>query len=119
VTTEQITATLSRLRDLGVPVYVIGQSPLFGNRVQTLFAQTGGTKDQKDAWGQITFEPDLNRRLAAATPPGVSFIDPLARWCQLPSCPYRREGQFMLFDEGHLSTYGSSFAIETYFPYVD
>jgi peptidoglycan/LPS O-acetylase OafA/YrhL len=119
VTPEQVGATVARLRDHGLAVYVIGQSPLFGNQVQTLFAQAGGTPEQAVAWGQVTFAPDLNPRLSAAMPPGVTFIDPLARLCELPACPYRRDGEFMLWDEGHFSAFGSSLAVDTYFPYLD
>ena len=119
VTPEQIGATVARLRDRGVAVYVIGQSPLFGNQVQTLFAQAGGTSDQPAAWAPVTFAPDLESRLAAAMPAGVTFIDPLASMCKLRACQYRRDGEFMLWDEGHLSAYGSSLAVDTYFPYLD
>ena len=107
------------LREAGVDVYVVGQSPLFGNQVQTLFAQAGGTSEQPTASGQVTFAPDLNARLSASMPPGVTFIDPLASMCELPACQYRRDGEFLLWDEGHLSAYGSSLGVDTYFPYLD
>jgi peptidoglycan/LPS O-acetylase OafA/YrhL len=119
VTPEQVGSTMERLRDAGVEVYVLGQSPLFGNQVQTLFAQAGGTSEQPTAWGQVTFAPDLNARLQAAMPSGVTFIDPLASMCELPACQYRRDGEFLLWDEGHLSAYGSSLGVDTYFPYLD
>ncbi|MEY2936597.1 MAG: hypothetical protein RL033_7346 [Pseudomonadota bacterium] len=115
---EDIRASLERLLSLGVPVHVIGQSPLFGNQVQTLFAQAGGSRSQPDGWGTVTFGSDLNVRIAGATPPGIHFIDPLAQFCHLPSCQYRDHGKFMIWDEGHFSTYGSELAVEKYFPYV-
>jgi len=114
-----IQATLTKLKSLGVDVQVIGQSPLFGNEVQTLFAQSGGASTQAEGWGSVTFDAGLNRKLAAAMPPGVTFIDPLARLCRLPSCPYREEGTFMMWDEGHYSLYGSKLAVATYFPYFE
>ena len=79
----------------------------------------GGTPEQTAAWAPVTFAPDLNPGIQAALPAGVTFIDPLARLCQLSACPYRRDGQFIFWDEGHLSAYGSSLAVETYFPYVE
>jgi peptidoglycan/LPS O-acetylase OafA/YrhL len=114
-----IQATLTKLKSLGVGVHVIGQSPLFGNEVQTLFAQSGGTSEQPEGWGFVTFDSGLNHKLAAAMPPGVSFIDPLERLCRLPSCPYRREGTFMMSDEGHFSLYGSKLVVASYFPYFE
>jgi peptidoglycan/LPS O-acetylase OafA/YrhL len=119
VTPEQIGATFARLRALGVEVYAIGQSPLFGNQVQTLFAQSSGAADRREAWGEVSFDADLNRRLASVVPAGVSFIDPLDGWCELPACPYRRDGEFIHSDDGHLSIFGSMTAVARYFPFVD
>jgi len=113
-----ITATLDKLRALGVTVDVIGQSPLFGNSVQTLFAQADGKRAQPDAWGYINFSPSLNDRLGAAMPSGVNFVDPLQERCHLSSCQYRHEQNFMMLDEGHFSAYGSALAVESYFPYL-
>jgi hypothetical protein len=115
----QIAATVGQLQQLGVAVHVIGQSPLFGNQVQTLFAQAGGSSSQPDAWGHVSFGADLNRKLALAMPPGAVFIDPLERLCRLPSCPYRQAGLFMMCDEGHFSAHGSDLAVASYFPYFD
>jgi peptidoglycan/LPS O-acetylase OafA/YrhL len=115
---SQITASLARLQGLGVTVYVIGQSPMFGNQVQTLFAQAGGTRAQPEGWGYVNFGAELNRELAAAMPEGVHFIDPLSRMCRLPSCPYRLDGNFLMLDEGHFSSYGSARVVAEYFPFV-
>jgi peptidoglycan/LPS O-acetylase OafA/YrhL len=119
VTPEQIGASFARLQALGVEVIVIGQSPLFGNQVQTLFAQTDNAAQRSEAWGEVSFDADLNQRIASAVPDGVAFIDPLDRWCELPSCPYRRDGEFIHCDDGHLSVFGSSSAVASYFPFID
>ncbi len=119
VTPQQIGATVSRLQGLGIEVVVIGQSALFGNEVQTLFAQTDHAAKRRDAWGEVSFDADLNQRLASAVPPRAAFIDPLDGWCELPACPYRRDGEFIHCDDGHLSVFGSSAAVATYFPFVD
>jgi peptidoglycan/LPS O-acetylase OafA/YrhL len=116
---SQIRASLERLRGLGVRVDVIGQSPMFGNQVQTLFAQAGGTRAEPEGWGYVTFVSDLNAELAAAMPPGVHFIDPLSHLCRLPSCPYRLDGKFLMWDEGHFSDAGSAVAVAEYFPYLE
>jgi hypothetical protein len=70
--------------------------------VQTLFAQSGGDSSKPDGWGFVTFDSGVNHKLAAAMPAGVRFIDPLERMCHLPSCPYREESTFMMWDEGPL-----------------
>ncbi len=116
---EQIGATMRELRDLGVEVHFIGQSPLFGNDVQILFAQSGGTAERAGGSGSITFDLDLNRRLAAAAPQAITFLDPLEGACRLPHCPYRSNGKFLFFDDGHLTAYGSQLAVARYFPFVD
>jgi peptidoglycan/LPS O-acetylase OafA/YrhL len=116
---SDIRASLERLRGLGVAVSVIGQSPLFGNQVQTLFAQSGGARTQSDGWGQVSFSADLNHKLAASLPDGVTFIDPLEHLCQLPACRYRDNRTFLFSDEGHFSAYGSELAVARYFPYFD
>ncbi len=113
----QITASLARLRELGVDVYVIGQSPMFGNQVQVLFAQAGGSSDMLEGWGHVIFGADMNDKLAAAVPSGAHFIDPLARMCRLPTCPYRLDGIFMMWDQGHYTVHGSAQAVKSYFPY--
>lgn len=115
----QITASLERLRSLGVEVHVVGQSPMFGNQVQTLFAQAGGTSDMEEGWGHVVFGADLNHKLAEAVPSGAHFIDPLALMCRLPECPYRLAGVFMMWDQGHYTVHGSERAVLSYFPYVD
>jgi peptidoglycan/LPS O-acetylase OafA/YrhL len=119
VQASDIGATMTKLQSLGVGVHVIGQSPLFGNEVQTLFAQSGGARTQPEGWGDVTFDAGLNHKLAAALPSGVSFSDPLERLCHLPSCPYREGSTFMMWDEGHYSLYGSKLAVASYFPYFE
>jgi hypothetical protein len=119
ITPEQIGATMRELRDLGVEVYFVGQSPLFGNDVQILFAQAGGTTQRADGSGYISFNPGLNRLLAAAAPAPIRFVDPLEGVCHLPHCPYRSDGQFLFFDDGHLTVYGSELAVARYLPFVE
>jgi hypothetical protein len=39
--------------------------------------------------------------------------------CQPNSCRYRRDGQFIVADEGHLSGFGSDLAVDLYFPFLN
>ncbi len=114
---SQIADTIARVRALGVDVYVIGQSPLFGHNVQTLFAKSGGTPQTAHAAGHITFTEEINQKLARAAA-GATFIDPVAKLCDRSSCPYRHDGQFLIWDVGHFSEYGSRLAVLRYFPFL-
>ncbi|MGH6958825.1 MAG: acyltransferase family protein, partial [Caulobacteraceae bacterium] len=99
----ELTSTLDALKRLGVTTYVIGQSPIFTTDVHVIaFRRHAGANA---AW-PISFDPELNRRLAAMAGPG-RFVDPLAHLCHGLECPYRVGGQFLFNDDGHFSVAGS------------
>lgn len=116
VSPQAVAATVKRLNDLGVKTFVIGQSPIFNNDVQTIFAQTGGQADILDASAPLSFKKRINSELASALPVGT-FIDPLQTLCRPSGCNYRQDGQFLVADIGHLSAYGSRLAVASYFPF--
>jgi len=66
--------------------------------------------------GHIAFDYSVNRKLASASS-AAKFIDPIERLCNQDICPYRRDGEFLIFDYGHFSAYGSKLAVASYFPY--
>jgi peptidoglycan/LPS O-acetylase OafA/YrhL len=109
---SELKSTLNALRSLGVTTYVIGQSPMFTTDVH-LIGWREGLDQRLDAW-PVSFDPDLNRKLAARV--GPNFVDPIARLCQGASCPYRDQGQLLFADEGHFSTRGSVWAVGRIFP---
>ena len=117
VSPEQVAATVKRLDEMGIKVYVIGQSPVFNNDVQTIFAQTGHVASTAEASAPLSFNRDINGKLAAVLPPGT-FIDPLSSLCQPKGCDYRRDGQYVVGDMGHFSSFGSKLAVASYFPFV-
>ncbi|HKT75075.1 MAG TPA: acyltransferase family protein [Steroidobacteraceae bacterium] len=114
---EQVAATVLRLRKLRVAVYVIGQSPLFANDVQVIFAKQDGRQMDPEATAPLAFDPRVNDMLHAALHAGT-FIDPLSALCESDSCRYRRDGNFLVVDDGHLSSFGSGLAVAAYFPFM-
>jgi peptidoglycan/LPS O-acetylase OafA/YrhL len=114
---EKLTATVERLKSFGVSVYVIGQSPVFNNDVQVIFAKQGGHAGDPDGTAPLSFDRHINEALQKAIPFGT-FIDPLRIMCDPPLCRFRRNGQFIVADEGHLSAFGSDMAVAAYFPFV-
>lgn len=116
VSPEDVATTVKRLNEIGVKAYVIGQSPAFKNNVQTIFRQKGYELSVSDASAPLSFSREINNKLNIALPVGT-FIDPLATFCQENDCKYRSEGQFLVSDFGHFSTYGSKLAVAGYFPF--
>ena len=117
LTPQAVGGTVQRLNDSGVRTYVIGQSPVFNNVAQFLFAKQLGKESDARAAAPLSFDRGINRALEAALPLGV-FIDPLRSMCEpgmrLPkgrAVPHDRCG-------GYLSAYGSGIAVQSYFPFV-
>ena len=117
VTPQSVGATVKRLNDSGIRTYVIGQSPVFNNVAQLLFAKQVGKQGDARAAAPLSFDRSINSSLEASLPVGV-FIDPLRSMCEPHECDYRKDGQFLLVDAGHFSAYGSGLAVKSYFPFV-
>ena len=117
VTPQSVGATVKRLNDSGVRTYVIGQSPVFNNVAQFLFAKQLGKEGDARAAAPLSFDRGINSALEASLPLGV-FIDPLRSMCEPQECDYRKDGQFLVIDAGHFSAYGSGLAVRSYFPFV-
>jgi peptidoglycan/LPS O-acetylase OafA/YrhL len=117
VTPQSVGATVKRLNEIGVRTYVIGQSPVFNNVAQFLFAKQLGKEGDARAAAPLSFDRGINSALEASLPLGV-FIDPLRSMCEPHECDYRKDGQFLVIDAGHLSAYGSGLAVKSYFPFV-
>jgi peptidoglycan/LPS O-acetylase OafA/YrhL len=111
-----IAATVKRLSENGVTSYVIGQSPIFKNNVQTILRKENLEANTSEASASLSFSSDINESLNQALPAGT-FINPLPRFCQDNSCKYLSKGEFLIFDFGHFTTYGSKFAVAGYFPF--
>ena len=111
---DGIKSTLAALRDRGVKVYVIGQSPVFVTNVDVIAFMKGDERSAVDAWPSI-IAPGLNSDLKTFAK-GADFIDPLLSWCGDGRCPYRADGQVFFGDNGHFTKYGAQRAVQMYFP---
>ena len=117
VSPSDVAATVTRLKGMGVKVYVIGQSPEFYNEVQIIFAQAGYDANTSEASAPLSFSRKINFELESVLP-ADTFIDPLKVLCGPTDCKYLREGQYVIWDYGHFSAFGSRLAVASYFPFI-
>jgi peptidoglycan/LPS O-acetylase OafA/YrhL len=108
--------TIDRLREMGVQVFVIGQSPEFIADVQKIafFARRGHVENP--SW-PMAMDSGINERILPFIK-GATFINPLAFLCDAAGCSYADAGtgQFLYFDYGHFSSAGATLAISKYWP---
>ncbi|MBZ9705748.1 acyltransferase [Mesorhizobium sp. ESP7-2] len=107
---------IDRLRDMGVKVYVIGQSPEFIADVQKIafFAKHEGAVST--SW-PMAMDADINKQVQLFAK-GATFIDPLTYLCDAIGCSYAdaTSKQFLYFDYGHFSSAGATLAVSKYWP---
>jgi len=112
---DGLTETIATLKDMGLNVYVIGQSPEFSIDVQILnYMKSAKIDHGTDKW-KIHLSSEINdhiKSLIGDTP----FIDPLPYVCEGNSCAYRKDGELLYKDYGHYSDQGSDMAVKLYFP---
>ena len=108
--------TIDRLREMGVEVYVIGQSPEFIADVQKIAFFARREHAGTTSW-PMAMDPDINERVLPFVK-GAAFIDPLAYLCDTAGCSYADADtrQFLYFDYGHFSSAGATLAISKYWP---
>jgi peptidoglycan/LPS O-acetylase OafA/YrhL len=108
--------TVDRLGEMGVQVFVIGQSPEFIADVQKIafFARRGHVENP--SW-PMAMDSGINERILPFIK-GATFIDPLAFLCDAAGCSYADAGtgQFLYFDYGHFSSAGATLAVSKYWP---
>lgn len=111
----QLKSTLDALDALGVKTYIIGQSPDFLTDVDVIaLRDRDETGRQTDRWVDAV-EPGVNAELRTVAG-RHSFIDPLQALCQDERCLFRVRGRLLFHDSGHLSPFGSDYAVRKYFP---
>jgi hypothetical protein len=105
---DQVADTVRRLQSEGIAVLVVGQTPLFDfdypDEYHYRQVRRGAPRDE--GWMPSTVDAGLNPALAAAM--GPAFFDPTPVFCQARRCSYRRDGQYMVRDIGHLTAAGST-----------
>ncbi|MFS8111068.1 acyltransferase family protein [Rhizobium jaguaris] len=106
--------TISTLKGMGVDVTVIGQSPMFVTDVKVIGFEKATLGESSSSWPTI-IEANFNEQLKAAAK-GAAFIDPIINLCPSGICDYIMDSQFLYFDSGHFSDFGSAFVVKLYFP---
>jgi peptidoglycan/LPS O-acetylase OafA/YrhL len=117
-TLNKLGETVASLRQLGVRIFVIGQSPQFIADVQHIDYISGNSERPGGAFWAISFNPAINE-LVASQAGGATMIDPLSFLCERTECRYREGATFLYADFGHFSTEGSLNAVRTFFPAGD
>jgi len=114
-TLRKLPETIAALRDLGVRVVVIGQSPEFAMDVERIDYLSGqmARKDKKEWLPAVTsgFNHDMMKLSA-----GADFIDPFPTFCSDGKCVYKSGSGYYFVDYGHFSREGSIRAVQSYFP---
>ena len=113
VTPDNILGTVQRLRELGVKVIVIGQTPVFRPNIKWLAAR-GKFPDG----APIVFDENINRRIQQYSS-GAVFIDPLPFLCDGSTCQFRTGDKAYFGDAAHLSIFGSNWFVERFVPLLN
>jgi peptidoglycan/LPS O-acetylase OafA/YrhL len=106
--------TISTLKALGVDVTVIGQSPMFVTDVRVIGFEKAALGEASSSWPTV-IEANFNEQLRSVSK-GATFVDPIANLCSGGNCNYIIDGQFIYFDSGHFSDFGSALVVKRYFP---
>ncbi|RUY46791.1 SGNH hydrolase domain-containing protein, partial [Mesorhizobium sp. M7A.F.Ca.CA.002.07.1.1] len=108
--------TIDRLREMGVKVYTVGQSPEFIADVQKIAFLVKREHAGTTSW-PMAMDPGINARVLPFTK-GADFIDPLTYLCDSAGCSYAdaKTNEFLYFDYGHFSSAGATLAISKYWP---
>lgn len=113
VTPNNISDTVQRLKNLGLKVIVIGQSPVFRPNVGWLAAR--GIFENS---APIVFDENTNRRIQQYSSEFV-FIDPLPFLCDGGTCQFRTDDNTYFGDAAHLSIFGSKWLVDRFVPVLD
>ncbi|MHB2210370.1 acyltransferase family protein [Methylobacterium sp. CM6257] len=106
--------TIDVLRNRGVEVFVIGQSPEFITDVQKIAFFMRRRNMPGESW-PMAMDRTINARVAAFAE-RATFIDPLKALCSDGRCPYASAHAYLYFDYGHFSGLGAARAIAAYWP---
>ena len=103
---EDVKSTVDLLREKGLKVIVIGQSPRFDHSVQYI-------SNKHRIQGRDVFESPISldldainstlRKIAGSN----SFVDPSEFFCSMQTCRFKNAEDFYFWDDGHFTTYGS------------
>ncbi|MBY9039566.1 hypothetical protein K7461_29750, partial [Pseudomonas fluorescens] len=103
---SEIPKTIAYLKNLGLRVVFVGQSPDFPDGIRNVIIRA---ENGKSAWPRLVksiFDARTNEQLHTLA--GNSFFfDPLSVNCDGDSCPIAEDGKPLFFDHGHFTNFGS------------
>jgi peptidoglycan/LPS O-acetylase OafA/YrhL len=104
-----IGATVAYLRDRGLRVVLVGQSPVFSFAYPDdyFFRAYGLTRADREYFAPVDLDPDFNLHVREAAHPDA-FFDPLKLICHGTSCEFKRGPLYLFEDYGHYSHFGSA-----------
>jgi len=108
-----IAATVHRLRERGLTVVIIGQTPVFRADTEWLAAR-GQFADR----APVEFDANINRLILANSAEAL-FVDPLQLLCEGPICRFRTAGNAYFGDSNHLTVFGSEWFVDRFMPLLD
>jgi peptidoglycan/LPS O-acetylase OafA/YrhL len=114
---DSLRKTVEALRNAGISVYVVGQTPEFAMDVRLLAYRSGKQATREVLAWTPAITPHLNQEVGALAS-GATFVDPMALLCNAGCCAYRTAENFLYSDFGHLSEYGARLAVYRLFPFL-
>lgn len=111
---EELNTTLNKLKEIGIPFLIIGQTPEFSIDVQILHHHQKKHADGHLGEWTVFFDININKELEQIVGEKY-FINPMENLCKGNLCPYYQD-EFLYEDYGHFSVKGSDIAVKKYFP---
>ena len=111
---EDFQNIVAELRDAGLSVVVIGQSPRFLDDVQRIAAHARNQGLDPSRYHVETSSKIRNLVQTQTEATGQLFLDPIALLCEDHQCPLSDDVDFMAFDEGHMGQHGATIAVGNY-----
>lgn len=114
LTYQDLENTVDVLREKGLRVVMIGQSPRFNQSVEDISnrARIRGSKITESTVSMALSA--INSTLREIAGPG-NFVDPSELFCDKQKCVFEGSEGFYFWDDGHLTTLGSKLSIEYIF----
>jgi len=105
---DDMQRTVTALRQLGVRVVLIGQSPVFGFPYpdEYFYQAYGAQQAERSYRARLAADPGLNDRISLAAKADV-FFDPMRSLCDRDRCLFKDGGHYLFEDYGHFTQVGS------------
>lgn len=118
LTYEDIDSTIQYLRDKGLKVFLIGQSPRFDRSVQDISNNSVVVKMPVSKTVLSRDIESINSKLQKIAGPD-SFANPSDAFCDGQLCQFKEKDDFFFWDDGHMTTSGSNKAVQSILSTID